>query len=78
MVEPIGLVARLHDVAVMRQAIEQRSRHFGVAKDPRPLCEGEVGRDHHAGVLVELGEQVKQQRAARLTEGQIAQFIDLC
>ena len=64
MVEPIGLVARLHDVAVMRQAIEQRRRHLGIAEDARPLGEGEIGRDHHAGMLVEFGQQVEQQRAA--------------
>src|SRR5574338_1285678 len=43
--ETPGLVAGLHDVAVMRQAIEQGSRHLGVAEHAGPFVEGEVGRD---------------------------------
>jgi hypothetical protein len=37
--------------------------------------EVQVGGDHHAGVLVELAQQVEQQGAAGLAEGQVAQFI---
>ena len=59
--KPPALVAGLHDVAMVGEAIEQRSGHLGVAKDAGPLREGEVGRDDHAGALVELAEQVEQQ-----------------
>jgi len=54
------------------QTIKQRGGHLGVAEDLGPFTEGEVGGDHHAGVLVELGEQVEEQRPTGLTEGQIA------
>ena len=66
----------LHDMAVMRQAVEQRRRHLGIAKHARPLGESQVGRDHHAGVLVELRQQMEQQGPAGLAERQIAQLIE--
>jgi hypothetical protein len=74
--EAVRLVAGFDDVAVMRQPVQQRRRHLGIAKDAGPFGEGQVGRDHHAGVLVELRQQVEQQGAAGLAERQIAQFIE--
>src|SRR5690606_19086953 len=52
--EPIRLVARLDDMTVMRQSIEQRRGELWIAEHRRPLCEGQVCRDDHAGALVEL------------------------
>jgi hypothetical protein len=40
---PCGLC--LDDIAVMGQAVEQRSGHSGVAEDVRPFAKGEVGGD---------------------------------
>lgn len=48
------LVARFHDMAVMRQPVEQGGGHLGITEDARPFSEGQIGRDHHTGVLVEL------------------------
>ena len=62
--EPIGLVARFHDVAMMRQTMRQRCRHLHVHQHIGPQTEGQVRRDHDAGVFVELGQNVKQHRAA--------------
>jgi hypothetical protein len=41
----------------------------------RPLGEVEVGRDHHAGVLVQPAEQVEQQCPAGLAERQVAELV---
>ena len=60
MLQAVGLVARFDDVAVVRKAIQQGCGHLGVAEHARPFGEAQVGRDHHAGVLVQLGKQVKQ------------------
>ena len=38
----------------MGQAIEESSRHLGVAEDGCPFAKAEVGRDNDAGALVEL------------------------
>ena len=61
---------------MVREAVEQGGCHLGVAEDAAPFREGEVGGDHHARSLVELGEQVEQHRTARLRERQVAQFIE--
>ena len=46
--------ARTITVAVMRQPIQQRRGHLGIAKYTRPLGKGQVCRNHHTGVLIEL------------------------
>ena len=75
MLESPALVARLHDMAMVREAVEQCGGHLGVAEDAAPFREGQVCCDHHARSLVEFGQQVEQHRAARLRERQVAQFI---
>ena len=39
------VVPSLDDVAVVGQAIEERSRHLGVTEDARPFPECEIGGD---------------------------------
>ncbi len=75
MLEPPTLIAGLHDVAVMRQPVQQGRGHLGIPKHIAPFREVQVGRDHHAGALVQLGEQVKQQCPARLGKWQIAHLV---
>ena len=60
----------------MRQPVEQCGGHLGITKDARPFGEGQIGRDHHAGVFVEFREQVKQQSSTGLAERQVTQFIE--
>ena len=48
------LVTRLHDMTVMRQPIQKRGRHLGIAKYAWPFGEGQVRRNHHACMLIEL------------------------
>lgn len=67
--DAVALVARLDDVAVMGQAIEQRGRHLRVAEHARTLCEVEAGDDHHAGVFVEATQQMEEQCASGLLNG---------
>jgi len=74
--EAVGVVAGLHDVAVVGEAVEQCRGHLGIGEDAGPLGEAQVGGNHDAGVLVELGEQMKEQGPARLAEGQVAELIE--
>jgi hypothetical protein len=53
--KPKRLIACLHDMTVVREPIQQRRGHLGVAKDLGPLCKRQVSGDHHAGVLIQLG-----------------------
>ena len=50
--KPIGLITRLHDVAMMSEPIQQGRSHLGVNKHRRPLRKRDVGSDHHTGLLV--------------------------
>src|ERR1700754_2820314 len=67
--EAEAIVSGLQDMAVMGEAIEERGGHLGIAKDGGPFAEAKIGGDDDAGALIELGEQVEEQRATRGTEG---------
>ena len=60
----------------MGETVEQGGGHLGITKDGGPFAEAEVGGDDDAGALVELAEQMEQQRPARGAEGQVSQFIE--
>ena len=75
MLEAPGFIAGLHDVAVMGEPIEQRGGELRIPEHGGPLAEAQIGRDHHAGALVELREQVKEQCPAGLAERQVAQLV---
>ena len=49
---------------MMREPVQQRCSHLGITKHAGPLAEAQVGGDDDAGVLVELTQQMEQQRAA--------------
>ena len=48
----------------MGEAIEQRGGHLGIAEDGSPFAEAQIGRDDDAGALVELAQQVEEERGA--------------
>ncbi len=56
-------------------AIKQSCGHFCVAEYVDPFTEAEVSGDDQRGLLIELADEVEEQSAARLREGQIAKFI---
>ena len=62
----------------MREAIEQRGRHLGVAEHGRPFPEGEIGGDDDRGPFVEPADEVEEQLAAGLGKGQIAELVEHC
>jgi|GEM_PF-2962016 len=61
---------------MVRQPVEERSGHLGIAKHLRPLGKAQVGGDQYAGALIQLGQQMKQQRTAGLAKGQIPQLVE--
>ena len=64
MLEAPALVAGFDDIAVVREAVEQRRRHLGVAEHARPFAEGEIGGDDERGALMEPADEVEEQLAA--------------
>ncbi len=62
----------------MSEAIEQSRRHLGVPEDGGPFAEAEIRRDDDAGPLIELAQQLEQQRPAGAAERQIRELVELC
>ena len=58
------------------EPVQQGRRHLGITKYAGPFGEHQVGRDQHAGVFVQLGQQVKQQGTTGLAEWQVPQLIE--
>ena len=76
--EPPTLVARLDDVAMMGEAVEQGRGHFCIAEHTGPFPEGQV-RGHRDGrAFIELADEMEQQLAAGLGKGQVAELVELC
>jgi hypothetical protein len=74
--EAPAFVACLDDVAMMREAIEQGRGHLGIAEDAWPFAEGEIGGDEDRSALVEPADEMEEQLAAGLSEGEIAEFVE--
>src|SRR5215211_4812817 len=60
----------------MGQTIEQRGGHLGIAEHARPFTEGEVCGEDNGGAFVEAADEMEQELAAGLGEGQIAEFVE--
>ena len=56
----------------MRNPVEERGCHLGVPEDRDPFTELQIGSDDDAGFLIELTDEVEQQRAAGLWERDVA------
>ena len=63
--EAVAVVACFEDVAAVCKPIQESRCHLCIPEDLRPFREAEVGRDDDAGALVELAEQMEEQRPAR-------------
>jgi hypothetical protein len=62
--EAEAVVSGFENVAAVSEAIEERRCHLRVAENGSPLAKAEIGRDDDAGALVELAQQIEEQRAA--------------
>jgi len=61
---------------MVREPIERRRGHLGVPEDARPFTESEIGGDDDRGSFVEPADEMEEELAAGLGEGQIAEFIE--
>ena len=57
------------------QSVEQCGRHLGIAEHAGPFTEAKIGGDDNAGALMELTQEMEEQRAAGSTERQVAQLV---
>ena len=74
MVDPPAIVARFDDVAMVRQSVQERGRHFGIGEHARPFGEGPAGpklrnrtyfRTYHERRLYSEGFSLKFRRELR-------------
>ena len=69
-------VSGLDDIAMMRKPVQQRGGHFGIEEDTWPFAKVEIGGDDDRGPLVEEADEMEQELAAGLGEGQIAELVE--
>ena len=74
--EAPGFVTGFDDLAMMGQAVQERGGHLGVAKHSWPFGESEVGGDDDGCAFVKFADQMEQQLAPGLGEGEIAQLVE--
>ena len=74
--EAVGGIAGFDDCAVMRDVIQEGGCHFGIAEDRDPFPELQIGGYDDTGLLVELADQMEEQRAAGLGERDVVQLVD--
>lgn len=60
---------------MVSQSIQQSRGHLFIYKHCRPFGKAEVGGNDDAGPLIELADQMEQQCATSLAEGQVTQLI---
>ena len=68
LLEAEAVITGLDDVAAVGEAIEKGRGHLGVTKDAAPLPEGEIGGHDQGDMLVELTDQVEEERSAALRD----------
>lgn len=74
--EAPAIVARLDDIAVVGDAVEQRRGHLGIAEDGGPLAEREVRGDDDAGAFIKLADEAERQLPSRACERQISKLVE--
>ena len=60
----------------MGEPVEQGRGHLGVAEDRGPFAESEVGGKEDGGLLLGPADEVEQELAAGLGEGQVAELVE--
>src|ERR1700722_12323520 len=74
--EAEAVVSGFENVAAVGETIEWRGRHLRVAEHGCPLAKAEISRDDDAGALVELAEQMEEQRSAGGAERQVTKLVE--
>ncbi len=60
----------------MGQTVEERGGHLCITEDAGPFAERQVRGDDDECPLIETADQMKEQLAAGLSEGQVAEFVE--
>ena len=60
----------------MRDPVEERCCHLGIAKDLDPFAELQVRGNDDTGIFIEFADEMKEQCSTRFREWNVAQFIN--
>lgn len=71
----MAVIAGFDHIPLVGQPIEQCGGHLGSTKYAAPLTEAEVGGDYRRDALIELADQMEEQRAAVAVKGQVTLFV---
>ena len=63
---PVAVAVDVDDMAVVQQAIDERSSHDLVAQDLAPLLEALVGRQHSGYALIAPVDELEEEHRAGL------------
>ena len=74
--QAVALALDVNDSAVVENAVEDRGGNGDVGEDLVPLREGLVGGKDGGGLLVPLGDQLKEQVRALDVHGQVANLVN--
>ena len=72
----IAVAADVDDMAVMQQAIDERSGHDLVAQDLAPLLEAFIGGQHSGCALIAPVDELEEEHGAGLADRQVADLVD--
>ena len=72
----VGLALESGHPAVVDGAVDDRGGHVGVAEDPAPSAELDVGGVDDALPLVRVGHDLEEQAAALLVDGHVAELVE--
>ena len=64
----VAAAADVDDMAVVQQAIDERSGHNLVAQDLAPLLEAFVGREHSGCALIAPVDELEEEHRASLAD----------
>ena len=72
----VAAAADVDDMAVMQQAIDERSGHDLVAQDLAPLLEAFIGGQHSGCALIAPVDELEEEHGAGLADRQVADLVD--
>ena len=73
---PVAVAANVDDVAMMEQAIDQRSGHEIVTEDLAPFVEGLVRGQDGGGGFVAAGHELEEEHGAVAIDREVADLVD--
>ena len=74
--KPIAGAFDLHDDSVMEQSVQQRRGDDGIAEYVAPFSKATVRGEDHRPALIARVDELEEQIAAAVDDGQIADLID--